>query len=175
MSGHGWIYVLLLRDKKIYVGYTERGNMQRIVEHFLGIGARWTQIYSPVMLLAWYEGSKTDEEIITLELMRSVGWQNVRGGKHVRVDMNSPPEELLTKESKLLLVRVQNIMDTKRSDFEVDKLSIPAYHGRCIRCARYGHNETYCMSRAYTRGRCLRCNHIGHDSNDCHEELFRDD
>lgn len=170
----GWVYVLLLHLNKIYVGYTERGDMMRIVEHFRGVGAKWTQIYRPIMLLGWFEGTKTDEERLTLEMMRMAGWQNVRGGKYVRVDMRSPPEEMLTKETKLLIVRTRDLLG-REERLEIDKLSVPVYHGRCVRCARYGHTDTYCLSRAYTRGRCLRCNHSGHESNECKEEIFCDD
>lgn len=89
-----WVYVLLLEEKKIYVGFTRRKEMERLEEHFNHEGAGWTRRYKPVAVLEWKPGTEEDEQKKTLEYMARYGWHCVRGGKYCRVEMSEPPEEI---------------------------------------------------------------------------------
>ena len=94
----GQCYVLKLRRGKWYVGYTEKG-VQRILDHMDEKGAKWTKKYSPVDPVPWERTSpgktkawaknkpNSDEDKLTLKLMKKHGIQNVRGGSWCMVKM----------------------------------------------------------------------------------------
>ena len=98
------IYILQLENNKYYVGWTKRCDGERFDEHFSGIGYEWTKKYKPIQVLKWIDGTKQDEDKITLELMKEFGWYNVRGGKWCKVVMTSPPNELNTTPQKIQTV-----------------------------------------------------------------------
>jgi len=93
MSSHGStknktisVYVLRLQGDKYYVGQSKHPK-QRIKEHFDGKGSSWTRLHKPIEVVHVIETKFTHwraalevETALTLELMRSHGWQNVRGG-----------------------------------------------------------------------------------------------
>ena len=91
------IYVLLLENSKWYVGYTNRINGDRFLEHFDEKGSEWTRLHKPIQVMLFREGTLDDERRITLEYMEKYGWYNVRGGPWCRVLMIEPPEELKPK------------------------------------------------------------------------------
>ena len=113
------IYILQLEQGKFYVGYTERENGSRFLEHFSGAGSKWTQIYKPIQVIEWMDGDQEDENRITLELMAKYGWWNVRGGKWCCVDMKKPPNELIPPKpltlDELILMRDNSKEITKSS------------------------------------------------------------
>ncbi|SVD91286.1 uncharacterized protein METZ01_LOCUS444140, partial [marine metagenome] len=94
----GQCYVLKLQRGKWYVGYTEKG-VQRILDHMDEKGAKWTKKYSPVDPVPWERTSpgktkawaknkpNSDEDKLTLKLMKKHGIQNVRGGSWCMVKM----------------------------------------------------------------------------------------
>ena len=88
----GHLYVLRLRNKKWYVGYTDRSNIERILEHIEKKGAKWTKTHPPLKkgyLHNFTTPGKTrdDEDKYTLRLMKEHGIENVRGGKWCMVKM----------------------------------------------------------------------------------------
>jgi predicted GIY-YIG superfamily endonuclease len=89
------IYVLLLEQNKWYVGYTDRENGNRFPEHFNNNGSKWTQLYKPLKVVEWRQGTLIDENNVTLEYMKKYGWQNVRGGRYCNIKMKNPPKKLL--------------------------------------------------------------------------------
>src|SRR5665647_802291 len=91
------IYALLLEHGKIYVGYTERPNGERFLEHFNGDGSKWTQKYKPIEVIEFRQGTLEDEHKVTLEYMKMYGWYNVRGSYYCQVEMTKPPKELMPK------------------------------------------------------------------------------
>ncbi|AYV76838.1 MAG: DNA primase [Barrevirus sp.] len=88
------IYVLLLKNRKWYIGYTNRRNGERFDEHFIGKGAKWTMEYKPIQLVECMEGTEEDEHNLTLWYMKQYGWENVRGGNYCCVNMKYAPIEL---------------------------------------------------------------------------------
>ena len=77
------VYVLLLQENKIYVGFTERPIGERFEEHCNDQGAKWTTLYRPVRVLHLQQGGKEQENEMTLRMMDKYGWRNVRGGQLV--------------------------------------------------------------------------------------------
>jgi predicted GIY-YIG superfamily endonuclease len=120
------IYALRLIDNKYYVGYTERMRGERFAEHFNGVGSRWTQLYKPIELLEWREGTLEDEDRLTLEYMTKYFWQNVRGGRWCCVEMIKPPKEL-----------IEGIIDTGIM---------------CSKCGRNTHLVEKCYAKTHLRG-----------------------
>ena len=86
----GWVYVLKLQDDCWYVGYSADPET-RIACHFLGRGARWTQIHPPIAVESLQPGTKKLEDVITIALMVRHGFRRVRGGQYVIVDLPAPP------------------------------------------------------------------------------------
>ena len=63
----------------------------RIASHFLGAGSLWTQLHKPLQVVKVVPGDTMLESCITIQLMVQMGWQNVRGGSFVKVEMTKPP------------------------------------------------------------------------------------
>lgn len=124
---HGTVYVLELEKNKYYVGHTKDTDLKRILDHGnTPQSARWTQVYKPVQIVRTVPGSTCDEDRITLHAMEVFGWQNVRGGKWCRVEMENPPRELFGTRPSSSLV--------------------------CERCQRAGHEHMICLWPIYPDG-----------------------
>ncbi len=88
------LYVLGLKNNKYYVGITTKSPEERFNEHVYNVrAAAWTRKHRPTDLLASkYLGelceleAKAREDIVTLELMRRHGVNNVRGGSYCQID-----------------------------------------------------------------------------------------
>ncbi len=93
IMGEGAVYVLRLEKQKYYVGFS-REVETRIASHFLGNGAMWTQKYKPLEVVSVRPGSEMLENVMTIALMVTHGWENVRGGRYCKVDMSTPPVSL---------------------------------------------------------------------------------
>lgn len=112
-----WIYTLLLRENKYYVGFTENLE-QRMVAHFTGEGAKWTQVYKPIKIIEVVpEIHDWHEDFVTLVMMKKHGINNVRGGNWcqtqpltvnpVNYDKIDPDKSL---EENLILVSKNNMI-----------------------------------------------------------------
>lgn len=88
-----YVYVLLLEEKKYYVGYSEQLET-RLLSHFQNDGSVWTKKYKPIEVLEISRGGKDIEEQKTLEMMRKHGWQNVRGSYWCQINLKFPPKNL---------------------------------------------------------------------------------
>lgn len=94
-----FVYVLLLRDSKVYVGATDNP-IQRLTDHWemTASASKWVRKHGPpqrVMELL-QDCAPGDEKYKTLEYMHMFGPANVRGGPYCRVDMSAPPVEFET-------------------------------------------------------------------------------
>jgi predicted GIY-YIG superfamily endonuclease len=143
------IYILKLEKDKWYVGYTDRPDGERFNEHFTGNGSEWTKKYKPITVAEWRDGDYDDEDKITLELMKTYGWWNVRGGKWCKTEMTSPPQELnlIDETTKTIL---KNIVDdtTKTNNYK----SKPG----CSRCGRYGHGANNCYAKTDSNNKTIK-------------------
>ena len=75
----GWVYTLKLQDNCWYAGYSADPET-RIASHFLGRGARWTQLHPPISVESLQPGTQKLEDVITIALMVKHGFQQVHGG-----------------------------------------------------------------------------------------------
>ena len=154
MNGH--IYVLLLKQNKYYVGYTERDCMERITEHTQLQGSKWTKKYPFIRLLRYENGTEEDENRITLEYMEKYGWWNVRGGKYCEVDMQEQPKDLNNNGwvNKLYtkIIFFANLLQSVHIFIKRDKRI------KCTRCGRYTHTLENCVANIKSNAVPIRDN-----------------
>ena len=118
----GHVYILRLRSKKWYVGYTERSSIERILEHIDKKGAKWTKKYPPLKKGYLHSFSKPgrtkgDEDRETLALMKKHGIANVRGGQWCMVDMpKGVYTELSSKIGEKPLPKTKSKRTAKKKD-----------------------------------------------------------
>ena len=133
MARYGQCYVLKLRRGKWYVGYTEKG-VERILDHIDAKGAKWTRTYPPLKNGYLQDVTPTgkskatpknkpnsDEDKLTLKLMKKHGIQNVRGGSWCMVKMR----QKTIRELESLISKAKP--SKKKAKQRVVK-------GYCIRC-----------------------------------------
>ncbi|KAJ3316934.1 hypothetical protein HDV06_002537 [Boothiomyces sp. JEL0866] len=108
------IYVLLLENDKIYVGYTSRPINERFVEHFNYSGSKWTTLHRPLQVLEVHPGDLKDENAMTLKMMVKYGWWNVRGGSWSQVEINTCPPALLELQQLKLPKAIPNGKNQKK-------------------------------------------------------------
>ena len=89
----GHVYILRLEKGKYYVGYS-REIETRIASHFLDNGSLWTKKHKPTEVISVRPGDVLLENVTTIAMMAKHGYQNVRGGKYCKMDMNAPPASL---------------------------------------------------------------------------------
>ena len=82
----GLVYVLRLKARKWYVGYTERNSIEKILENIDKKGIKWITKYPPLEkeylhYVSELGHTKKDEYKLTLELMRKYGMLHVRGSR----------------------------------------------------------------------------------------------
>ncbi len=99
------VYVLKLQQDKYYVGVTFQPE-RRLKAQNKGKASRWTGIYKPVEVLYQQEIGEMDyydaeyfENYYTYLAIQKYGWENVRGGCFVQVDM---PESVRVGQTRQL-------------------------------------------------------------------------
>ncbi|ARF11227.1 hypothetical protein Klosneuvirus_1_84 [Klosneuvirus KNV1] len=184
------IYVLLLEKDKWYVGYTDRMDGERFTEHFTGNGSKWTQIYKPVEVMEWRDGTLEDENKVTLEYMQKYGWWNVRGGSYCNVEMSKPPKQISPELPKP--IKQAKVTSKKKTRINKSSKQTTVTIATCYRCGREGHyvdacyatsdinsNELddnsdsessesveYSSQRSYNS--CYKCGRKGHYADNCY-------
>lgn len=86
----GFVYVLELEDDCFYVGYSASPEI-RVASHFLGRGAQWTLLHKPVGIKSIQPGDTQLENCLTIALMCKFGFQKIRGGRFLDVNMTIAP------------------------------------------------------------------------------------
>ena len=100
-------YILHLENDNWYVGITFRG-VERLYEHFCGLGSKWTKLHKPVTIhKVEYIGSdiicaSAWEKKTTLSYMEDKGYKKVRGAGWCHIDMSQRPQELIRRLAKKL-------------------------------------------------------------------------
>ncbi|MDE0954595.1 MAG: GIY-YIG nuclease family protein [Candidatus Poseidoniales archaeon] len=131
------IYVLKLKSGKYYVGKTNH-TFQRFNQHQTGSGAKWTKTYPVVDLFAFHHAMKdSDENKITVQMMKKYGVKNVRGGSWTKVNMTQ--NEINKLESKINKRRTVKRRKSKS----------------CSRCGRSSHTISSCYARFHANGKSL--------------------
>ncbi|KAI8897457.1 hypothetical protein BC833DRAFT_41363 [Globomyces pollinis-pini] len=175
------IYVLLLQENKFYVGYSERPIGERFLEHFNYQGSKWTTLYRPVQVLQVLPGGLKEENDMTLKMMDTYGWWNVRGGSWCQVDIQACPPALLEWQRLKLpppLRQNQPVQSKYRSNVK----------NGCSKCGRTSHSVKDCFARTnvngedlessesesesdtslFDQGACYRCGRSTHFARDCY-------
>ena len=98
----GHVYTLLLEGGNYYVGWSSAVE-NRIAQHFLGDGSKWTMLHSPVQVLACVAGDTRLEDVVTISLMCRHGWERVRGGRWCQVALEGPPDPVKKAREHLKL------------------------------------------------------------------------
>ena len=130
------IYVLKLSKGKYYVGLT-RNDFQRLVQHKKGNGAVWTKKYPPIEIYSVQSDLKeSDENRITLEMMKKFGIENVRGGDWYRIKMSPAKlkevKSLISKKkSRKLTPAKKKVVPPKKKKSAKKRTN----RGYCIRCS----------------------------------------
>ena len=177
MARNGQCYILKLRRGKWYVGYTEKG-IERILDHMDEKGAKWTKKYAPVKPIPWNQTPpgkskaapknkpNSDEDKLTLKLMKEHGIKNVRGGSWCMVKMRNKTirelEGLIVKKKTKPYANNKTVNRCKG----VKKNGDP--------CKQFVRKKgEYCQyhsdqKRAKKKVICAKCNRIGHESKDCY-------
>lgn len=167
------IYVLLLENQKIYVGYSARPVGKRFLEHFNYSGSRWTSLHKPLEVLEVMDGDKIREDEVTLNMMERYGWWNVRGGRWCQVDMNSCPEALLTRKkaelpetirrgnykSRYCEKRIQILRAVEKrigAQNTIKSSSKKVSSNACFRCGRTSHFASGCFATTNVNGQKLK-------------------
>ena len=153
----GHVYILKLRSKKWYVGYTERNSIERILEHIDKKGAKWTKKYPPLKkdyLYSINSGlTKKDEDKETLALMAKYGISNVRGGQWCMVNM---PKEVYAELSKKIDKKPKKKYPVKKT---VTKKKVTSKRAATKKKTPPKKSKDVI---------CAKCNRIGHESKDCY-------
>jgi len=97
MEGH--VYTLRLENDCYYVGWSSQIDT-RIAQHFLGDGAKWTQLNPPIEVIAIVKGDHVMEKATTIAMMCRHGWEKVRGGPWCQFDMSCPQVIVQAKKRK---------------------------------------------------------------------------
>lgn len=84
-----YIYVLLLNEKKYYIGKTVEPDF-RLDLHFNQNGSEWTKKYPPKKLIELIKDCDDyDEDKYTIKYMEQCGIENVRGGSFSRLKLSN--------------------------------------------------------------------------------------
>ncbi len=142
------IYVLELQGKKYYVGKTNH-TFQRFNQHKTGSGAKWTQKHKVKDLFAFHKDMKdSDENKITIQMMKKYGVRNVRGGSWTKVNMTEA--EIKRLENKI------NARGRRRSTTKTSQKKARASKKKsCTRCGRTSHTVEKCYARFHANGKSL--------------------
>ena len=123
------VYTLKCQNNKYYVGKTE--NVERVVDHFKGIGSIWTQLHKPVDVLEIINDADSfDEDKYTKLYMSKYGIDNVRGGAYTQIVLDKSTREHLEKE-------------------------ICSTSDKCYRCGKSGHFIDDCEENINIKGQKL--------------------
>ena len=132
------IYILQLEDGKYYVGKTDH-TIQRFNQHNDGKGAKWTKKYPMIDLYDFHRNmADSDENRITMQMIRQFGAENVRGGSWTKVHMTQA--ELRSLDARAKKGRYSRAMPKRRF---------------CNRCGRSSHTDRSCYARYHANGKSL--------------------
>jgi hypothetical protein len=143
----GKIYALILEGDNFYVGYTDRPNGDRFLEHFDNNGSAWTKLHPAKQVLEFKDGTKDDEDELTLKYMNQYGWWRVRGGKWCQVTMTACPEALLQKQGISLPKPIKSPEKVNQKEPIVIRSPLV-----CTRCGRKSHTADKCFAKMMSDG-----------------------
>ena len=110
----------------------------RIAQHFLGDGSKWTMLHNPIQVLACVAGDTRLEDVVTISLMCRHGWERVRGGRWCQVALEAPPDPVKrAREHLKLRPEPRKPAEPARGPLLTAQVNSPER----IECAPGGHDE----------------------------------
>ena len=92
-----YIYILELENNKYYVGKTNNPKF-RLEQHFNAEGSAWTKKYHPIRVLKIIKDCDGyDEDKYTKLYIKKYGFNNVRGGTYVQMDLDADTIHFIKK------------------------------------------------------------------------------
>ncbi|MBT4391980.1 MAG: hypothetical protein HOJ64_02100 [Euryarchaeota archaeon] len=119
----GLVYVLRLKGRKWYVGYTERDSIENILENIDKKGIKWITKYPPLKneylhYVSELGYSKKDEYRLTLELMKKYGILNVRGSRWSMVKL---PNYFVNELNRLVGKPLEKLSPKSKDTHKIDE------------------------------------------------------
>ena len=177
------IYVLKLQNNKYYVGKSNN-ILEMYKQHVSGNGSAWTKKYKPINIEKTYtKMSDFDEDKITKMYMYKYGFNNVRGGSYIQIELDEIQILSLKRElwgAKNLCTNCgrsghfikncfantdvygKQIYEQDSDEEDSDEESEDEYYSTsnykkysCFRCGRGGHYATSCYANTHIKGYCI--------------------
>lgn len=185
------LYILQLEHGKYYVGKTDDIS-RRYAEHKDGMGSEWTKLHKPVKMLETRQiKSEDDETVVTKELMKKYGVDNVRGGAYCQRELPDYVEEMIQHETRSASDKCYKCGKTGHFANKCNRKS--SFKGTCecgnefldfdefmthmrgckIRNKQIEKSTSYVKSKPQT-GNCYRCGRSGHWANNCYARTHID-
>ena len=119
----GLVYVLRLKGRKWYVGYTEHDSIENILENIDKKGIKWITKYPPLKneylhYVSELGYSKKDEYRLTLELMKKYGILNVRGSRWSMVKL---PNYFVNELNRLVGKPLEKLSPKSKDTHKIDE------------------------------------------------------
>lgn len=184
------IYILKCEEAKYYVGKSE-DPQKRFQEHLTGNGSSWTRKYKPINIEKIIENaSPFDEDKYTKEYMAKYGFNNVRGGTYVSLELDEFQVESLKREIWMANDCCANCgrkghfvkacyakTDVFGDEIEYESTSEESSSEEeiivCADCNKEftsdcTFNKHICKPRQSVRVTCFKCGREGHWANTCY-------
>mgnify|MGYP005747123521 CR=1 FL=1 len=100
---NGYVYILLCKENKLYVGHTSNPSKERIWRHLSKKQTLWTKRFPTIDVIMVLDNfSKVVEQLLTEYLMIKYGHNTVRGGSYIqKQDYLKPIDRLENPTFKL--------------------------------------------------------------------------
>ena len=93
MTAKGWVYTLALEGGCYYCGFSTKPEV-RVSSHFLTRGTQWNRLHPTVSVMSVQPCDVLLERTVTLACMIEHGYQNVKGGPWLAIQLLASPPSI---------------------------------------------------------------------------------